>query len=655
MNQEILSVNGVDVPIMIAEAARRLHLQGTATLSIDLADVIDQPSPSDSNAFWTNDARSVTFASLESRNQIVAALVGYEIARDFPTLTGAGIFDVAATLWRDEIGHADKASGHLLALVSGQFNIFDAASQLIESNQKPVFEVLHLLEAALPHLLIFSVDDILCIVRAQHEQTRGDMAAGLLFNAIEKALIAHPSTAWALHERVKSDLEEATANLYCVALMALSNTERPDDAVNVALADAQSETHTLPKLALWTIARMLSSYELNKAVQDQCVRTLLNKCEHAQIEVQQAAISGLARAATKHAHLRRELLTFATLANQYALAVVADHLYMNFETAKSDTCFADLVSALSNLSVETVGGIENFDWVLSELIGLAEHRELAYTCLKAWIVRNAGSRFKDRHSIELFDQTVFALAQMPEFLSEFITRWLVAGERELGSACGGLISMLWVSGFKSPTFAKSLLDTLETGDLKYLARRMLGYVISEEPLLSLTFSLLNTRDAPNRTFGLVKSILCKEVGRDYVKATLDAINENLEVQVEAKSMLAEAHAELSQYVDLLDALPRIQELRPSVRLQRTIQLRRSRKMRESMDAAEEKSIFRQLAKQVPLKAGIGWFAVKDGVIGETSFLQSISHQVSLPRRSTSDPVGYAIAGLGYRIAKRGDE
>ena len=145
--------------------------------------------------------------------------------------------------------------------------------------------------------------------------------------------------------------------------------------------------------------------------------------------------------------------------------------------------------------------------------------------------------------------------------------------------------MLWVSGFKSPTFAKSVLDSLEAGDLKYLARRMLGYVISEEPLLSLTFSLLSTLEAPNGTFGLVKSILCKEVGRDYVKATLDAINENLEIQLAAKAMLAAAHAELSQYVDLLDALSRVQELRPSLRLQRAIQLRRSRRMRESMDAA----------------------------------------------------------------------
>ena len=36
------------------------------------------------------------------------------------------------------------------------------------------------------------------------------MAVGLLFNAIEKAFVTQPSVPWAIHERVKLEMAEAT-------------------------------------------------------------------------------------------------------------------------------------------------------------------------------------------------------------------------------------------------------------------------------------------------------------------------------------------------------------------------------------------------------------------------------------------------------------
>jgi hypothetical protein len=295
------------------------------------------------------------------------------------------------------------------------------------------------------------------------------------------------------------------------------------------------------------------------------------------------------------------------------------------------------------------------DEVLSRVADSPSHKDLLYPCLTAWIVKNGSATLSGRDTLEKFNQTIYEIARKPEQLSNLLTRWLLADEPQLGVSSSALVSMLWVSGLKNPTFAKDVVDELDASSLKYLARRMLGYIVHEEPLLSLTFSLLNTTDASNRTFALVHELLHNEIGRDYVRATLDAIEANKETYPDARAMLTSAHSQISRYVDSIEALPRLQELRPPSHLRRSIQLRRSKEMRKSTEAAEEKSIFRQLSTQIPLKAGVGWFAVKDGTIGETQHLQSFSHSVSLPRRSTADPVGYAIDGLFHRIAKRGDQ
>jgi hypothetical protein len=84
-------------------------------------------------------------------------------------------------------------------------------------------------------------------------------------------------------------------------------------------------------------------------------------------------------------------------------------------------------------------------------------------------------------------------------------------------------------------------------------------------------------------------------------------------------------------------------------------LSRAREMEKAMDTANEKSIIRSISKVIPLKAGRGWFSISDNSVGPTQNFQSISHSISLPKRALTDPVGYAIAGLHYRIAKRDDE
>ena len=143
--------------------------------------------------------------------------------------------------------------------------------------------------------------------------------------------------------------------------------------------------------------------------------------------------------------------------------------------------------------------------------------------MRAWFLRHGSLKIREDEFIERFDQTIAAIGERPQVLQRLITEWLVSEEPQLTSACCGLISFLWIRGVRDLRFSREILDEMDQPAIIHLVRRMLGFVYSVEPLLSLTFSLLESRDAPARTYPIVLTLLTKDVGRNYVADTLQAI------------------------------------------------------------------------------------------------------------------------------------
>jgi hypothetical protein len=105
----------------------------------------------------------------------------------------------------------------------------------------------------------------------------------------------------------------------------------------------------------------------------------------------------------------------------------------------------------------------------------------------------------------------------------------------------------------------------------------------------------------------------------------------------------------------VQGLPRRKEFRPPERLRREFARARARQMNQAFEEASKKSIWRQLATEIHIKAGRGTFQYQNETYGQTMRLGSISHSVEMPRREVFDPVGNAIRLLGFRVAKRGEQ
>ncbi len=641
------------IPKVVLDAALALHQRKNIGLTYSPF-CAPELTAAEAKPLWHCVEGEIKFANLEARNRCAALATFHQL---IPLSGTNALFDAAYELWRNEIGHPDSASGRLLGLASQNVCVLLEVAKAIRDKSRPVFDALHLLEKSLPHLQNIRAEDVVAVIDAQHESTRRDLAGGLIFNAIERRLQSDTQLAWEIWRITSANMSESMQNLYSTALQALVHTDQQSLALEKARQDAEDIDPLIAGAALWTMGRAIQAHKLNDCDLDACVAGLINKTSGASAEIQHAAIRAVAHASLKDERLLLELVRLASEHGDYTLGVIADFLFMNQQDLPvSSLHFKPLLQSLVGLLPSQQNAINNFDWVLHQLYATPEHRPLVLDCLTQWLIQHGGSSLNDKALIELFDQTIMQIANDQPGFQAVITRWLVAPEKQIAVAFGGLISYLHIRGMKSPTFSPEVLNTFTPQDFRFLVRRLLGYVISEEPLLSLTLSLLETNNAPERSFGWVYSLLTDEVGRDYAHATMDAVKVRQEAaNSPEKEMLAQIYAILLRRSTAMDDLPRLHELRPPMRLRRAIELNRAREMEEAMETANEKSIVRLISTVIPMKAGRGWFSVSDNKVGPTQHLQSISHSISLPKRALTDPAGYAIAGLIYRIAKRDDE
>lgn len=645
------------IPKEVLDAAFALHqTRSTGLIFGEFSNQTDHIE-SECNPLWRCGNGQVEFTNLKARNHCVAIKIFHEL---MPLNNLDALFDAADELWKDEIGHTDFASGRLLGLASESVNVLAEATQAIKDRQHHklnLFELLHLVEVSLPHISHIDASDVVALIDAQHPFTKHDMARGMIFNAIESRLRSEPQLAWKIWDITREKISESMQSLYSTALLALLYTDKHSLVLEKLKEDVEHIDPLIVCPALWVLSRAIQVvHQLNERDLNNCVVILINKTTTALAEIQQTAIRAVANAALKDERLMSTFVQLALEGKDDTLSVVANFLFINQQELLVSASFKPLLQALLKLTPVQTRAIHDFDMVLYQLYARPEHQALVEDCLSQWIIRHGSSKPNDKSLSELFAQTINQIANDYSRLQALITHWLLAPERQLAVACSDLIDHLENPDMKPLEFPSEVLDTFEPQDFKFLARRLLGYIRSEEPLLSMTFSLLKTQNASKRSFQWVFLLFTEDIGRDYRAATMKAVKARQETaQSPEKELFARIYTALHQRSEAINRLPRLEELKPPARLSRAIALNRAREIEHAQMVANEKSVFRELFSTVSLKAGVASFSVFNQKIGPTQHLQTFSHSITLPIRSVTDPVGYAIDGLHYRLAKREDE
>lgn len=637
---------------LVAELALNLHRQDGVGLRIDVpAGAVLTAAELPGGCQLVEDA-VLQFDSLVVRNVIVAN-AAFEGLQSPSGIDADALFERAYELWRDEIGHNDQASGRLLALDPANTDVLAIGAQRIR-NGSDVFDVLHLVEAALPYLRRIEARSIIDLFVAKYEPTKNDIAGGAIHGALESWLETRPGDALALHANVLEHLSEATASLLGNAIVALAKTDY-SAAVEVARRDAQAEAPLRARVGMWALGRLLLDERAPSTSIDVVIRAVLELIEREQGELRSQAIRAAVGAMHIMAAFDPILQCLAQDGDQDVLCAVATALFLKAKELGERGITQRWLELMTSLKPEFNGAIRDLDHAMARLLSDPAKAPMVASALGKWVAKHGRKVAIDSETASLFDDTVRNLVPLEASWASLVTDWLLSGAQEHPAALAGFLTQLSYHLRTELGLDKGRLDGLATEDLLFLARRLLGYVHDRAQLTSLALSMLLSNEPEKRIYPVLRALLVDEIGYDYPGSTAAACRKASETASTGshKEFLLMVAETIEQVANAQSSLPMLNELRPPTRLRRLFARARAKQMDESFEEASQDSIWRQVATHITIKAGRGTFSYRDANYGPSMKLSSMSHSIELPRREAFDPIGNSIRHLGFRLARRG--
>jgi len=546
-----------------------------------------------------------------------------------------------------------RAAGRYLALVNGDEDIFLCAASAISDKKRGTFEILDVIQAAMPLIDEISIPGLIAMCDAQYQHTKNDLAGGYFFGKLAEAKKGDHAFFRALLTGVHVDLRESTSSLYTKSLFDLSDAGG-DEAYFQAYNDTDSSNPILTSNALWFLGRLAFQKQLSATQLKQVVSVLRAKAFDLDDEVRRAAICAVIDGALSHSQLSDFLDELLQTEDQNVLGRLAVAMMQNSDDAKKHPNHDRWIDALSNLSPEFKGAISSLDSILSSLLKEGQHDQVI-ACLEKWFIAH-GDEFSGRKEIiDPFKTTIIKIIENEPIRSRLLTEWIVSDERQLVRAADALLGELHLHKVSDIQFGANVIDHLNTPGIILLIRRTLGIVLHDDQTVSLIFSLLNAKNAPKATLDLVEEALTHDVGIDFPNATktqLKALKKSTKSN-KLKAMCDRVTVSIEAYFGALKALPRIKELMPDKELAHRISKQQAKIIHKYKKEADKDSVFANLFSVVHLKSGRASFSFHDGQYMPPTHMHSFEHSFSLPRRHNLDTVGYEMQRFTYRYAPKG--
>lgn len=600
------------------------------------------------------DSNGVNFVDERS---LVLAAADHVLRTEIATLLSApkACFEYLDDIFSKEIGKELRVSGHVLAELhnTGQLDGFVYARQAIEAGVG-VFDVLHVMEGAVPLFREAQAEKMHEFFVGHYETVKGDLAGGMLYAKLHPWLVRRPDLSRKLMELHEVTPQEASASLYGSAIHALI-LHNFDEGFKLALAAVRHHTDLISQPALHRLG-------------------LINYTEPSQgaARVQVISFCSDIVRTTGHRHLPTAVQTLARLLPEAEAAIVPlleeaaatedpQALYVLSEALSREQSLRDrpwfwpLFLRLAVAKTDQKGITHNLDMVLMNWIRISEWQERAMEFLNAWIANQTREALREASLEKHFNATFHHLKGKMDLLSRALTRWLLHEDLRYPTVAFRTASHLRADGAQALVLDPAILDELDASDLRFLVRRILGYIVGDEAQIGLIFSFVRTRDAKVRTLHLVADVLTNHVGYDYPHQTIEflqARQASPDVDEEVKKLCAEVTSALNSQLDDLDKLPWLKELAPPTGKSHRFAKERAKQIHEAFEEASKDSIWRQITSHVVLKAGLRSFQAINGKYTAPMELQGVSHSMALPRSEIADPAGSARDRYLFKIVPR---
>lgn len=589
---------------------------------------------------------------------MIEAAARHLVSSELIDLTGSSqrCFERLYVVWAEEIGK-ESVSGRALALLhnSGHIDAFFSGQLAIEAGSD-VFNVLEVFDGAIPHFSDGLPKSIISFFSGHYEKVKNDLAGGMLFSKFDQWLSTHPQIAQEVRKLHMENRQESSAGIFRSALQGLVLNDF-NIGIKIVVEAARSEDPLVSRPAIHALGLIdFSDPSRSSALAEaiEICRCVIERPSHPALATAVRTLGWLVVFDEKIASLLDQpILT----GDPEALYAISSFLFQKAKTYHERVWFKSLLQSFGNVKPQHKGILRNIDMILMDWIQVDPRQRETIAFLDTW-VSNQNKKDLQEGSIEtVFPSTVAKLAQQPHLLRLTLTAWFLKDDSRFPLVAYKMISHLRVASSGSLYLDRSILDGLGANELRFLVRRLLGYLTGDGILIPLVFSLVYTRNAAQRTLGLVEQVLVNQIGYDYTFRTIEylKIQQNLpDIGEDIRTLCGRIISKLEFQLDALRELPNLKELHPPSSKVRRFQKERHRQMNEAFEEARKDSIFSQLATHIQLKAGIRSFQLLGDRYTDPMELKTISHSAVLPSSAITDPAGEARERQLFRMAKRED-
>jgi len=315
-------------------------------------------------------------------------------------------------------------------------------------------------------------------------------------------------------------------------------------------------------------------------------------------------------------------------------------------TLVQSEAFNSLIDLLSETTVEDLGTAEMIDGASNALF-LAGKAQQTLELISTLIDNSDGGL-----ALEKFPCFVSSLSTSSDTLARAALTWLLSGSHAL---CSGLLWHFQHSNEQAGPAITVPSDAMPASDsdCEFVARKAVGWLILKPvTAASILVSLMRVcgEQAADDIADLLASMLLANYGS--VHSYLATLRDDQAVGRRIEGMLAAN----KDYLNGLQSVPDIPELRPSETHLRVQHERHALRARETSKAARKQSVFMSMIKQSRILHGAGTLSTAYGPGGErhridTPF-RTTGFSFELPRLEAIDPIGFDMVLRTLRLEKR---
>jgi len=384
-----------------------------------------------------------------------------------------------------------------------------------------------------------------------------------------------------------------------------------------------------------------------------CFDSLLRNEQH----IINGAITMSLRLLYRHGDIIISRLIYLSNRNDpFILKEISNFLFFEYKNIYKESYFEIFLFSLVNINSKYLGRNNYIDMLLSSMINEEENINLVIDFLIKWMT-NSDCKPGKIESLQLLDCTLSGIFSNISILQKTLLLLLNNDNIYAPWLASYIVSSNTYSNHQNIYFDTDSLSEIDYTDIIFICRKILGYFIHSQTILSLFYSLLIGKKDNVKIVRFLTNCFIEYIGYNYPITTIKYFERILcdkELDATLKPICNNILEIIKSILKERTEKQKLKELEPSRKDIFLLYREEWRKDQKISELAEKKSILNLISSRSYIKYGKAASYHINGDITDPQPLKCISFSMELPYDLYVDPVKFEEDEYNFRLANRNE-